>query len=52
MLPNALRNSIPLLRMHQTLSFGQDVAKSEDARRVREPRKIRLHRAWPSSILH
>ena len=31
------RNSIPLLRMHQTLIFGQDVAKSKDARRVREP---------------
>ena len=26
------RNSIPLLRMHQTLIFGQDVAKSKDAR--------------------
>ena len=24
----------------------------EDARRAREPWKIRLHRAWPSSILH
>ena len=32
--------------------FGQDVAKSKDARRVREPWKIRLHRAWPSSMLH
>ena len=31
------RNSIPLLRMHQTLIFRQDVAKSNDARRVREP---------------
>ena len=29
-----------------------DVAKSKDGRRVREPWKIRLHRAWPSSILH
>ena len=38
--------------MHQTLIFGQDVAKSKDARRVREPWKIRLHRAWPSLILH
>ena len=36
--------------MHQTLIFGQDVAKSKDARRVREPWKIRLHRAWPGSI--
>ena len=26
--------------------------KSKDARWVREPWKIRLHRAWPSSILH
>ena len=34
------------------LIFGQDVAKSKDPRRVREPWKIRLHRAWPSSILH
>ena len=31
------RNSILLLRMHQTLIFEQDVAKSKDARRVREP---------------
>ena len=38
--------------MHQTLIFGQDVPKSKDARRVREPWKIRLHRAWPSSVLH
>ena len=38
--------------MHQTLIFGQDVAKSRDARRVREPWKIPLYRAWPSSILH
>ena len=38
--------------MHQTLIFGQDVVKSKDARRVREPWKIRLHRAWPNSILH
>ena len=38
--------------MRQTLIFGQDVAKSKDARRVREPWKIRLHRAWPSSMLH
>ena len=38
--------------MHQTLIFEQDVAKSKDARRVREPWKIRLHCAWPSSILH
>ena len=38
--------------MHQTLIFGQDVAKSKDARRVREPWKIRLHRAWPGSIRH
>ena len=30
-----LKDSIPLLRMHQTLIFGQDVAKSKDARRVR-----------------
>ena len=36
--------------MHQTLIFGQDVAKSKDARRVRESWKIRLHRAWPGSI--
>ena len=28
------------------------VPKSKDARRVREPWKICLHRAWPSSILH
>ena len=49
---NTKRNSIPLLRMHQTLIFGQDVPKSKDARRVSEPWKIRLHRAWPSSILH
>ena len=28
------RNSIALLRMHQTLIFGQDVAKSKDERRV------------------
>ena len=45
------RFSNPLLRMHQTLIFGQDVAKSKHARRVRDPWKIRLHRAWPSSIL-
>ena len=32
-----LKDSIPLLRMHQTLIFGQDVAKSKDERRVREP---------------
>ena len=42
------RNSIPLLRMHQTLIFGQDIAQSKDARRVRERWKIRLHLAWPS----
>ena len=36
--------------MHQTLIFGQDVAKSKDARRVREPWKIRFHRAWSGSI--
>ena len=46
------RFSNPLLRMHQTSIFGQDVAKSKHARRVRDPWKIRLHRAWPSSILH
>ena len=46
------RNSIPLLRMYLTLIFGQDVAKSKDARRVREPWKIRLHRACPGSIRH
>ena len=40
------------MRIHQTLIFGQDVAKSKDERRVREPWKIRLHRAWLSSILH
>ena len=28
--------------MHQTLIFGQDVAKSEDARRVRDLEKLRL----------
>ena len=33
--------------MHQTLIFGQDVVKSKDARRVREPWKIYLHHAWP-----
>ena len=44
------RFSNPLLRMHQTLIFGQDVAKSKHARRARDPWKIRLHRAWPSSI--
>ena len=33
--------------MHQTLMFGQDVVKSKDARRVRKPWKICLHRAWP-----
>ena len=38
--------------MHQTLIFGQDVAKSKDSRRVREPWKIRMHRAWPGSIRH
>ena len=38
--------------MHQTLIFGQDVAKSKDARRVREPWKIRLHRACTGSIRH
>ena len=27
--------NIPSLRMHQTLLFGQDVAKSKDAKRVR-----------------
>ena len=32
--------------------LGQDVAKSKDARGVREPSKIRLHRAWSNSILH
>ena len=38
--------------MRQTSIFGKDVAKSKDARRVRELCKIRLHHAWPSSILH
>ena len=38
--------------MCQTLIFGQDVVKSKDVKRVREPCKIRLHHAWPSSILH
>ena len=47
-----MRNSIPLLPKYQTLIFGQDVAKSKDARRVRESWKIRLHRAWPGSIRH
>ena len=31
------KDSIPLLRMPQSLIFGQDVAKSKHARRVREP---------------
>ena len=29
-------NKIPLLRMHQTLIFEEDVAKTKDARKVRE----------------
>ena len=33
-----IKGTVPLLRMHQTLIFGQDVAKSKDARRViRQP---------------
>ena len=32
--------------------FGQDVPKSKDARIVREPWKISLHRVWPNWILH
>ena len=43
---------LSLVRMRQTLIFEQDVAKSKDAKRVREPCKNRLHRAWQSSILH
>ena len=38
--------------MYQTLIFWQDVVNSKDVRRLREPWKIRLHRAWPSLILH
>ena len=34
------------------LIFWQDVTNSKDAKRVREPWKILLHRAWLSSILH
>ena len=36
-LSSYLKEQYPLLRMHQTLIFGEDVAKSKDARRVREP---------------
>ena len=34
-LAQAALDNLP--RMHQTLIFGPDVAKSKDARRVREP---------------
>ena len=40
------------LRMRRISIFVYLVAKSNDTRRVREPWKICLHGAWPSSILH
>ena len=47
-----LKEQYPVTAHAQTFIFGKDVVKSKDARKVGQPYKIRLHRAWPTSVQH
>ena len=47
-----LKEQYPVTAHAQTFIFEKDVVKSKDARTVGQPYKIRLHRAWPTSVQH